>query len=87
MTQMSETQEPWDIEDARRAEEISFDQEIEAAIRSAKEKIEAARRECDVCLYDRHCASHCAEDCEHRSEPDSEHSMGCQCPDCTWMFL
>lgn len=41
MTQINETQEPWDVEDARRVNEISFDQEIEAAIRSAKEAIEA----------------------------------------------
>lgn len=80
MTQMSETREPWEIEDARRAEEVSFDQEIEAAIRSAKEVIEAARRNCDVCLYDRHCVSHCPQDCEHQA------SIIAEDPDPFWMF-
>lgn len=70
MTQMNETQEPWDVEGARRAASIAFDQEIEAAITHAKETLEAARRDCDVCLFDRHCAFHCAEDCEHRAPVD-----------------
>lgn len=81
------TQEPWEIEDARREREAREELEIfgprPVDTKTLELDMALASRDCDVCLYDRHCVSHCPEDCMHRQVADPSDRQG---EDPYWMF-